>query len=351
MALNNIDFNSLVLEENRPAYLADMSLNVHISMPCPLKVPFRQLFTPIVEEYNANHPELPLHCPNITDCSSTDIEDILRTAKSENDLPDLIITTNFRILMANGFYERFVKNHIYEGVVNKKHPGEIPTLVKNNLLENNIGVWCFSSWSFVQDLTVEKPGKPIVSWKQIASTDLEGKITVHGHVDKATFSVAYFIQKQFGETALAQYARNIADIKHFSQAIKRLNSSDPNKTLLTMLPDVAIANIPSNKKVKVLDLEEGKVLSPMILMVKRSKLEACNELLEILWSKPFESLLSEAGGILPHLLSPDKNYFIPDFREISHQFEKVEAEVDRIYMQHLPWASIESKITEGGVCK
>lgn len=346
-----IDFNTLVLDEQSSPYLMDHSINVHISMPCPLKVPFRQMFTPIVENYNAAHPEMPLHCPNITDCSSIDIEEVMKTAKDESVLPDIIITTNFRILLTNGFYDRFIGNHIFEGVINPKYADQVPELVKEKLTKSNIGVWNFSSWSFVQDLTLEQPDQPIESWSQIVSPEMEGKITAHGHVDKATFSLAYYIQKNYGDEGLKRYAQNVADLKHFSQAIKRLGSTDPDKTLLTMLPDVAISKIPANKKVKVLDLKEAKLLSPMIMMVKRSKLEQCKEVLDVLWSEPFEALLEDAGGILPYKLNPAKNYFLPDFTELSRSFEEIEAKLDKIYIGNLPWASIESKMTEGGTCK
>lgn len=327
-------------------------LKMHVSLPCPLKVPFKQMFTPILENYNAAHPESPIQCSNITDCSLNDIEEDFRTAKDESTLPDILITTNYRILLANGFYDRFIANHAYEGVVNPKYTDKIPAIVKKKLLDSNIGVWIFSSWSFVQDLTVEQPTKPIDSWAQIVSSEMEGKITVHGHVDKATFSIAYFMKEKYGEEALKQYARNVADIKHFAQAIKRMNSDDPNKTLLTMLPDVAISNIPSNKKIKVLNLKEAKVLSPMVMMVKRSKMNVCKEILDALWSEPFEKLLIiESGSLLPHQLEADKEYFIPDFGEISRSFEAIEAEIDKIYVDNLPLEKIESKITEGGVCK
>jgi ABC-type Fe3+ transport system substrate-binding protein len=351
MISNKIDFSMIALEDKATKYLADNSLNVHISMPCPLKVPFHQMFAPIVENYNSLHPKLPIHCPNISDCSSVDIEDVLKNAKDETALPDIIITTNFRILFANGFYDRFVANHIYEGVMNPKYADKVLPLVSKNLLESNIGVWSFSSWSFVQDLTADEPADPIDSWSQLISPEMKGKITVHGHVDKATFSLAYFLQNEFGNQGLRQYAQNVGDIKHFSQAIKRLNSSDPNKTLLTMLPDVAISKIPSNKKIKVLDLKEAKVLSPMIMMVKHSKMEACREILNILWSEPFEALLADAGGVLPYKLDREKTYFLPDFKEIAHTFEKIEAELDKIYIENLPWTEIESKTTEGGTCK
>ena len=349
--ISKLDLSQITASGSIGTFDSDKAINMHVSLPCPLKVPFRQLFTPFVETYNALHPDMPIVCSSITDCSLGNIEDDFRTAKVESTLPDIILTTNFRILLAGGFYDRFIANHIYQGVVNPKYADQVSSPVKECLLENNIGVWMLSSWSFVQDLTVEQPSEAIESWKQLISPEMAGKITAHGHVDKATFSIAYFLKEKYGEEALKQYAQNIGDIKHFAQAIKRINSTDSNKTLLTMLPDVAISNIPSNKKIKILDLKDAKVLSPMVMMVKKSKLEACREILEVLWSDTFETLLSETGGILPYKLSPETNYFLPDFKDIAGSFEEKEAEVDKIYTENLRWDVIEPKMTEGGICK
>lgn len=111
----------------------DNSINMHVSMPCPLKVPFRQLVTPFVESYNATQTDHPVYCPNSSDCSSEDIELMLQTAKDENDLPDIIVTTNYRIILSHGFYNRFIRNHIYEGLTEKTSFEKLPQPIRDNL--------------------------------------------------------------------------------------------------------------------------------------------------------------------------------------------------------------------------
>lgn len=344
------DFSSIMPVFGDSFYLSPHAINMHISMPCPLKVPFNQFFTPYVKEYNASH-ATPIYCPNIMDCSSEDIEWMLRTAKSESDLPDIIVTSNYRILFSGAFYDTFMKTGRYKGLIRDDYKRKMPADLAGNLERSNLGILCFSSWSFVRDLTVEGVPTDIESWEQIISPDRKGEITVHGHIDKATFGLAYFIVKHWGKEGLVRFAQNITDIKHFSNIIKRMGSGDPEKTALNLLPDVAASKIPSSKKIKKLNLKEGKVLAPMVLMVKASKIEACSEILEKIGSRGFSDLLKNGGCIMPDTLDPEITYFIPDFWEIADRYEEVEQELNKIYLGNLPKKEIEGKIKVGSLCK
>jgi hypothetical protein len=324
-------------------------INMHVSMPCPLKVPFRQLFTPFVEAYNAQHPAQAISCPNITDCSSQDIETLLRTAKDESEFPDFIVTSNYSIFFSYGFYERFLKTGIYAGVTNPADFAALPAAIRDNLTRNNIGVLCFMSWSIVQDLTVE--GVPdIHSWKELLTPAMQEQITVHGHTDKVTFGLMYFLRETFGDEAIRQFARNITDIKHFSQIIKRFASTDPHRTAFSLLPDVAAAKIPSNKKVRIVNVDEGKVLNPIILIVRKSKLEQCREVLNAFWSPAFRDMLRN-GCILPDQLDKNLRYSLLNFDVLSTRYDQIEKEFEELYLKNLDFDKINARATDGGVCK
>lgn len=346
----NADSLQMSILEDDSLYLNPKAINLHVSMPCPLKVPFKNMFAPFVEEYNNKHKDLPMHCPDITDCGSADIGTMLETAKSEDDLPDIIITTNYSILFSDKFYNRFLKTGVYKGLIKDSYQKKLPESITNDLLKSNLGLLCFSSWSFVQDLTVEGMPQDIDSWKYILSPEAEGKLTVHGHLDKASFGIVYFLKKNFGDEAVAQFANNIADIKHFSQVIKRMGSGNLNKTALSLLPDVAVSKIPSNKKVKILNLKEGKVANPMVLIVKVSKEEKVKEIIDKFWSPEFTAMLHNGGCIMPDELKDDVNYFVPDFPYIAEDFENLEKTLNDEYMDHLQIDKIKEKETLGGVC-
>jgi hypothetical protein len=333
------------------ATLKPEAIHMHVAMPCPMKVPFKQLFTPFVERYNATHIDEPIHCPDILDCGSQDLEQMLQQAKCENCLPDIIVTGNYNLVFAQGFHARFLKTGLFEGVTPEPYLDAMPVHMRENLVRNHIGVLCFSSWSVVQDLTAGHASDDITSWEELLNPATEGSFTVHGHLDKAVFGLMYFLYDTFGEEGIRRYARKIVDIKHFSQIIKRFGSSDPNKTAFSILPDVAVAKIPSGKRVRILNLKEGKVLSPMMLAVKKSKRERCREILAVFESRGFRTLL-QSGCILPDELDSERcHYAMPDFDLLSDGYSHLEKKFTPLYLGNLDIEEINRRAVPGGVCK
>ncbi|MDR1673253.1 MAG: ABC transporter substrate-binding protein [Bacteroidales bacterium] len=324
-------------------------IRMHVSMPCPMKVPFKQLFTPFVETYNEQYPAQPISCPDITDCTSQDIGYLLQNSVSKSTFPDIIVSSNYDIFFKYGFYDRFLKTGVYTGFTNPSDLAAMPQAIRDNLKRNNMGALCFMSWSVVRDLSVENIPE-IHSWAQLLTPDMKGQITVHGHADKVTFGLMYFLRKTLGDEAICQLARNITDIKHFSQIIKRFCSTDPHRTAFSILPDVAVHKIPSGKKVRIVDMKEGKVLNPLMMAVRTSKLKQCRPVLDIFGSKEFRAMLRN-GCILPDSQDISKPCFMPDFGVMASDYVRMEKEFEALYLEKLDFSAINERATQGGVCR
>ncbi|MDR3269700.1 MAG: ABC transporter substrate-binding protein [Tannerella sp.] len=326
------------------------AINIYASMPCPMKVPFKQLMTPFVESCNAGHPDAPVYCPDVADCSLEALGLTVRRTVDPDYLPDIVIANNYEFVFEYPFYESLLKTGVFTGV---SHPSDLeamPAELRTNLTNHNMGVLCFGSRSVVLDVTVDGVPQNIMSWRELLTPAWEDQFTVHGHLDKATFGFMYFLNKHFGAEGIVRYAKNIADIKHFSQIIKRLNSTGEYKTAINILPDVATAKIPSTKKVRILDLEEGKMLSPMMLFVKTSKLEQCRKILDFFWSKPFRKMLGN-GCLLPDGLRKDRRYSIPDFGVLATDYKRLEKAFNDLFLENLNFGKINERMTGGGICK
>jgi hypothetical protein len=346
------------METKELIYLADRkkhtgifkpgNINIYASMPCPMKIPFKQLMTAFIEEYNVSH-KMPIYCPDVADCSSEELGFLLQTTRNPDCLPDIIIVNNYEFFFAFPFTEHFLQTGIYQGVVNPSDLKALPVSLRENFIRSNLGVLCFGSRSIVQDSTVTGFPQTVTSWRKLLTPAWEDQFTVHGHLDKATFGFMYFLHNHFGPEGIARYARNIGDIKHFSQIIKRMCTNE-YRTAMNILPDVAASKIPSVKKVKIIHPEEGKILSPMILLVKSSGLERCRKTLEFFRSRPFRSMLSR-GCILPDELEKGTPYFMPDFETLTNHYRRMEKEFNDLYLNNLNMEKILQRQTEGGICK
>jgi len=338
-----------MIEPQETGMMRHGALNVYASLPCPMKVPFRQLMSEFENEYNATHLQK-VYCPDIMDCSSEELGFIVRNTTDPERLPDIIIANNYEFFFEYPFAEKFLQTGHFQGYTNQSDWNAMPESLKANFSRSNLGVLCFGSRSVVYDLTVKGFPADIHSWRQLLTPEFEDAFTIHGHVDKATFGLMYFLNRNFGFNGIIRYAKNIADIKHFSQIIKRMCSTNEYRTPINILPDVATAKIPSSKKVHVLELEEGKMLSPMVLVVKTSAIDKCANILKFLCSEPFRRMLS-LGCILPDALSKDKPYFMPDFDTLSKNYAQMNKEFNALYLNNLNMEKINLRATDGGVCK
>lgn len=341
-----ISLNNLSLAQKENQYVKPGAINVIATMPCPLKVPFKQLFVPYALEYNRQHPNKPIHAPDIIDCSPDGLDASLINAKTEEELPDILLTSGFSVVFSSGFYHRFVKTGILCEYTHPSQEGKMPEAVERILQKYKLGALAFSSWSVVQDFSISDSQNRPHKWSDILQERYQGQITVHGcHGKQGSTALLLFLEQHGGKDAIARYARNIIDIRHFAQIIKRMDSSNPLRTTLSLLPDVAASHIPSGKNVKRLQLEEGFPLNPMLLLVKKSKLADCREVLDFMHGKPFKNMLADSGYLMPDLIAWDEKYTLPDFERLAnHGIETVTEELESIYQGHLRHTVIDERL-------
>lgn len=341
-----ISMQSLSLAQKRNQYVKPGAINIIATMPCPLKVPFKQLFTPFAMQYNKQHPDKPIFAPDIIDCSPEGLDELLIGAKSPNELPDIMLTSSFAVAFSPQFYHRFVETDILCGYTHPSQAGNMPQEVKKLLDKYHLGALAFSSWSVVQDFSISKNSPS--SWNEILQDTYQGQITVHGcHGKQGSTSLLLFLEQNGGKDAIARYARNIVDIRHFAQIIKRMDSANPLRTTFNVLPDSAASHIPSTKKVKRLKLSEGFPLNPMLLLVKKNHVAQCQEVLDFMHSPQFKNMLAESGYLMPDLIAWDEKYTIPDFERLAtHGIETVTNELEAIYQGHLRHAVIDERLKE-----
>jgi ABC-type Fe3+ transport system substrate-binding protein len=334
------------IQSKKELYRQSGSLNVIVSMPCPLKVPFKQLFYPFAERFNQLNPTQPIFCPDITDCSPFGLDDSLKNAESEEELPDVYLTSGLSVLFSESFYDRFIDSGILLGYMEDSNAERMPESINATLVRHNIGALAFSSWGVVQDLSVSTVKETPSSWTELLNSKYQNQITVHGcHGKAGSIPLLLFLQQRVGKKAIEKFAHNIIDIRHFAQIIKRMDTSNPLRTAFNILPDVASSHIPSWKKVQKLSFEEGCPINPMILMVKRSKLKECKPLIDFFHSQPFRAMLAQSGYHMADKIEWNEKYFLPDLKRLAKDgFEQVTDDIEKHYQGSLRHDKIDERV-------
>jgi hypothetical protein len=274
------------------------------------------------------HPKQPIHCPDLQACGGQELEEVVAEARCANCLPDVIVTGDYGLLFTSQLGERFVR----EGAFDVETPA-------------------YTSWQVVQDLTVKGVRQDISSWEELLEEEgAAWRFTVHGHLDRVTYSLMNFLHVRLKEEGIVRFARRIVDIKHFSYIIKRFGSEDTQRTAFAVLPSAAVARIPSNKRVQVLQLREGMPVSPLVMLHKVEKREALSELLGYLRGTAFGKLLQAGGCLLPEDISQER-HVSPNLGIEANAYITSERRFSELYFSNLPTGEIAARVVPGSICK
>ncbi len=288
----------------------------YASMPCPLKNPFGQFIKPYIHSWNLNPDNTPIYCPLDTDCSSDELKEQLLHAESDYELPDIFITTAYDVIFSKTFQEKFVKTGIYGAFPTELYSDDYSQNIKEATDKFKIGFVGFSSWGMVQDLNYSGSYPIPKSWKDIIKPEYKGLFSIHGcHGHAGSLSMLLSLLRTEGESVLGKLSENIFKACHFSHLIKEVNSKSEKNTPYYILPYVAIANIPSVKKYNVMALSDS-IITPMMCVVKQSKLDQCMDLLRFLTGNDCKQILSKGAYFRPAEITGIENHEFEDLEEL-----------------------------------
>ena len=78
------------------------AINLHVSVPCPLKVRLKEALGAFITDYNQRH-ERPLFCPSILDGIPHGIDDLMQSSDNAQELPDIWVSTGLHTAFSQPF--------------------------------------------------------------------------------------------------------------------------------------------------------------------------------------------------------------------------------------------------------
>lgn len=323
-------------DEPAPA-LRPGAINLHISVPCPLKVRLKSVLEVFVADYNATH-DVPLHSPTLLEGEPHAVEDDMAVATRPDELPDVWLTNNYHTLFTQPFKSRFIDSGIYVGVTRPEWADLLSTPFVAVAEKHNLGFLGFGSWGMVMDESVASTSPVPQTWNDLVKPCYAGEIGMHGcsgHVSGTALLMV--LRARLGAGAIRQFAGNVRYLKHFSQIIKGMDSSDPERARFVLMPSAAIRQIPSRKRVAEVALADGPILTPMLLFVKRDKLDACRDVLPFFWSDALRDVLAKGDIVMVDAMDWSQPYTMADMDHLASQdFNALSAELDAEFQAGLP---------------
>ena len=294
------------------------AINVYAFVPCPMEARFKQTFETFIAAYNQTA-EKPIHCPNVVDTGRSSISADLAKVESEADLPDVIVANDLGVIFAEPFRSRFL--HLYQGVTKPSYLDALPDDYRKVAIEKNLGFLAFGRWSLVRDLSVDPDLPTPTSWADLADETYRDRIAMpmcSGHISAISLMMA--LEETKGLDAVASFSRNVSSTKHFSQIIMGMDTFDENRAALAILPGPVAAQIPSKKRAGILELTDGPVLMPILLYVKKDRMDQCQGVLDFFWGEAFRTEVLNRGNFeAPDRIDWTKPFLFPDWARLADE--------------------------------
>jgi hypothetical protein len=300
--------------DNGTPYLEEGAINVFMNMPCPLKVLAKTALKAFAEEYNASN-KVKLYAPVLMDGNSKGIEGELKNCRVEEELPEILVASGLHTILSKEFKACFIDTGIYEPVTTPTMLQHMSSEYRNLVTQHNIGIIGTGYWSLVCDLSLNLNVAYPKQWTNLIQPEFKDLISVHGYHGKASIAaMLLMLRERLGDGAIAQFGSNIRNIWHFAEILKRMDSPEPRRTSLNLLPNAATVQMPSKKNAGILEFDEGPILAPFLMYVKASKRDICQPVTDFFLGKEMRRTLLRGDFHLADELDWNAPFCFPSWK-------------------------------------
>jgi ABC-type Fe3+ transport system substrate-binding protein len=234
------------------------------------------------------------------------------SVESVDELPDLILSADLNAFFHHRFLKRFVFTDNFKCVSDQMNsrltdakyadPRGYFTMFSANIL---VVV-------HVKDTTNAAPAP--VSWEDFLSPRYRKSIVMRGQDDFFCSGVLVPFFKLFGLDAISKLASSVCGGMHPSQMVKLIDSPSKEIPPFYIMPWFFAKKIKQTDRIEIVFPQEGAFVSPVQLLVKKTKVESLTSISEFLMSQELHQHCADNYFPSPHLLvndiiPRDKNIF------------------------------------------
>lgn len=276
-------------------------------LPCGLKVPFAKAVTSFFQGYRAGDN------PAVTYAVEGNVNQELSYYKfvdqieSIDELPDIIVSSDFNAFFFRRFRERFIEKGCFVDVL---PPALHPSFDGTGILDplGQFTMLTVNPLVVVADL--QRVGdRPLPQgWADLLDPMWRRSITLRGDPQFFCHAVLLPFFKDHGAAAIAALARNVLRGQHPAQMVKEAGADRPDGAALYVMPDFFAHKIARQEKVRIIWPEEGGLISPVTMLVKKERADQLRAVTDYLTGAELAEVFAGAWFPSPH---PTANNALP----------------------------------------
>jgi ABC-type Fe3+ transport system substrate-binding protein len=285
------------------------NVNLFALLPCPLKVPLEEAFTAFVAGLPPERRASLTWCIEGNANTQLDYADYAEHFETLAEMPDIIITPGFNSFFHRPFVERFILTgqftsaSEYAGDRHLAPLGIIDPQGHYTMLAMNLLV-------FVVDHERLGNGPVPRRWADLLEPVYGKSLAIRGNRDGSFCETLLLaVLKEFGPAALERLGERVRYGWHPSQMVKAAGSGRPDAPAVSVMPLFFAHNVKHRERVTIVWPEDGALVSPVTMLVKREKREELRDVVAFLTGPEVARIC--AGAFFP-AVHPGVDNRLPD---------------------------------------
>ncbi|MDD3307036.1 MAG: ABC transporter substrate-binding protein [Acetobacterium sp.] len=264
-----------------PDFYKEGCINIMSFPSCPIKVETTAAIKAFVEKYNESH-DVKIHYPMADAENPKTYIEALEWVEDSSRYPDIIISCDYRSVFTPNF-KKFQEEGLYTDVLKDKQPHSFYETFAYKDPKETYSILAASFPVIVYDKSID-PDLPVPkSFKDLLDPIYEKKVSIHGHGDfSCDMSVVMNIYQQYGKEATLTFAKSIKELRHFSQVVKDAGKGIKSLPPIGVIPEMFKNMIRNKDNVEIIWPADGSPLFPLLMTVKKEKVEPAQALINYL---------------------------------------------------------------------
>ena len=220
----------------------------------------------------------------------------LSRVKSSEEMPEMMIVSDFNCLFHHDFMERFVDKGLFAAPAN--YPGEDASkaFLDCGYFDPKNQYMMLTANPLVMVVDHAKlNGKPVpLSWRELIDGDYRNEVTIRGDGEFFCNGVLLPLYKEFGSDGIHKLAVQVKNGLHPSQMVKELSMRNENRASIYIIPYFFAKTISGNPDCEIIWPVEGAIISPVFMVAKERSLSVMEPLIKYFCSERFGRIQNNA---------------------------------------------------------
>ena len=287
-SLNHVLFNAAT---QQPSSLIQAQQNLHFAamLPCGLRNPFKEY----LESFFTENPD-PFNSLNYLIEGNVNHElsyyPLLDGITDSNELPDIIMASDVNNFFHRPFMERFIQKGVFR-TYTPYAPNSYLEKVGYADPEGNFTMFTSNMLIMVVDKLKLGDRKIPEKWSDLLAPEFENDIIMRGEENFFCNAVMLPFFKDNGFSAIETLAKNIKSGLHPVEMVKLAGTDKKEGAAVYIMPYFFAKRI-LNKTAEIIWPQDGAIVSPVFILVKKDKIEEHKFLLDFLMSEDTGNMLS-----------------------------------------------------------